>query len=58
MQQCNFHHRIGSDEYFDILFNDAEFTELFDNIKSKDALNFTDLKNYQKRLDEIHAKQI
>jgi len=31
-------------------------TELFDNIKSKDALNFTDLKNYQKRLDEIHAK--
>jgi acetyl-CoA carboxylase carboxyl transferase subunit beta len=29
---------------------------LFDNIKSKDALNFTDLKNYQKRLDEIHAK--
>jgi len=50
------HHRIGSDEYFDILFNDAVFTELFDNIKSKDALNFTDLKNYQKRLDEIHAK--
>ena len=29
---------------------------MFDNIKSKDALNFTDLKNYQKRLDEIHAK--
>jgi acetyl-CoA carboxylase carboxyl transferase subunit beta len=54
--KCNFHHRIGSDEYFDILFNNAEFTELFDNIKSKDALNFTDLKNYQKRLDEIHAK--
>ena len=54
--KCNFHHRIGSDEYFDILFNEAEFTELFDNIKSKDALNFTDLKNYQKRLDEIHAK--
>jgi len=54
--KCNFHHRIGSDAYFDILFNDAEFTELFDNIKSKDALNFTDLKNYQKRLDEIHAK--
>ena len=45
--KCNFHHRIGSDEYFDILFNEAEFTELFDNIKSKDALNFTDLKNYQ-----------
>ena len=46
--KCNFHHRIGSDEYFDILFDEAQFTELFDNIKSKDALNFTDLKNYQK----------
>jgi acetyl-CoA carboxylase carboxyl transferase subunit beta len=54
--KCNYHHRIGSDEYFDILFDDSTFTELFDNIKSKDALNFTDLKNYQKRLDEIHAK--
>jgi acetyl-CoA carboxylase carboxyl transferase subunit beta len=47
---------IGSDEYFDILFDETQCTELFDNIKSKDALNFTDLKNYQKRLDEIHAK--
>jgi len=54
--KCNFHHRIGSDEYFDILFDETQCTELFDNIKSKDALNFTDLKNYQKRLDEIHAK--
>jgi len=53
---CNFHHRIGSDEYFDILFDETQCSELFDNIKSKDALNFTDLKNYQKRLDEIHAK--
>ena len=54
--KCNYHHRIGSDEYFDILFDNSTFNELFDNIKSKDALNFTDLKNYQKRLDEIHAK--
>ena len=53
---CNYHHRIGSDEYFDILFDNQEYTVLFDEIKSKDALNFTDLKNYQKRLDEIHAK--
>jgi acetyl-CoA carboxylase carboxyl transferase subunit beta len=53
---CNYHHRIGSDEYFDILFDNNEYIVLFDEIKSKDALNFTDLKNYQKRLDEIHAK--
>ena len=54
--KCNYHHRIGSDEYFDILFDNQECTILFDEIKSKDALNFTDLKNYQKRLDEIHSK--
>jgi len=54
--KCNYHHRIGSDEYFAILFDNQEFDVLFDDIKSKDALNFTDLKNYQKRLDEIHSK--
>jgi acetyl-CoA carboxylase carboxyl transferase subunit beta len=54
--KCNYHHRIGSDEYFTILFDNQEFDVLFDEIKSKDALNFTDLKNYQKRLDEIHSK--
>ena len=53
--KCNHHHRIGSQEYFDILFDDGKYTELFDNIKSKDALGFTDLKPYQKRLDDIHA---
>ena len=53
--KCNHHHRIGSEEYFEILF-DGVYTELFDTIRSKDFLNFTDLKNYQKRLDEIHAK--
>ncbi len=54
--KCNHHHRIGSEEYYDLLFDNQDYTELFDNIKSKDALGFTDLKNYQKRLDEIHAK--
>lgn len=54
--QCNYHHRIGSEEYFEFLFDNNEYTELFDNIQSKDALGFTDLKSYQKRLDDIHSK--
>jgi acetyl-CoA carboxylase carboxyl transferase subunit beta len=54
--KCNYHHRIGSEEYYDILFDNKEYTELFDNIRSKDALGFTDLKSYQKRLDDIHSK--
>lgn len=54
--KCNYHHRIGSEEYFDFLFDDKAYTELFDTIQSKDALGFTDLKSYQKRLDDIHSK--
>lgn len=54
--KCNYHHRIGSDEYFEYIFDNNEYTPLFDNIQSKDFLNFTDLKPYQKRLDDIHSK--
>jgi acetyl-CoA carboxylase carboxyl transferase subunit beta len=54
--KCNYHHRIGSEEYYDILFDNSEYKELFENIRSKDFLGFTDLKPYKKRLEEIHAK--
>jgi acetyl-CoA carboxylase carboxyl transferase subunit beta len=54
--KCEHHHRIGSGEYFDILFDEGQFTELFANIKSKDFLNFVDLKPYSKRLEETYAK--
>src|ERR1700743_336667 len=50
------HHRIGSDEYFEILFNDNKYDVLFENIRSKDFLHFTDLKSYQKRLEETWNK--
>ena len=54
--KCGYHHRIGSEEYFDALFDNKEYEELCDNIRSIDFLHFTDLKNYQKRLDDIHSK--
>ena len=54
--QCEHHHRIGSEEYFEILFDDAAYTELFANIISKDHLGFVDLKPYGKRLEETYAK--
>jgi acetyl-CoA carboxylase carboxyl transferase subunit beta len=54
--KCEHHHRIGSEEYFDILFDNDQYTELFANIKSKDYLGFVDLKPYQQRLDETYAK--
>ena len=54
--KCEYHHRIGSQEYFEILFDNNEYTELFGNIRSKDHLGFVDLKPYQNRLDEAYAK--
>ncbi len=54
--KCNYHHRIGSSEYYEILFDNKEYEELFDNIRSKDFLEFVDLKPYSKRLEDIWAK--
>lgn len=54
--KCNYHHRIGSEDYFTILFGEGKYEVLFDNIKSIDFLQFTDLKSYGKRLEEIEAK--
>ena len=53
--KCSHHHRIGSDEYFEILFDD-EFEVMYENIRSHDFLQFTDLKSYQKRLQETWSK--
>ncbi|MFN5009418.1 MAG: acetyl-CoA carboxylase, carboxyltransferase subunit beta [Bacteroidota bacterium] len=54
--KCTYHHRIGSEEYFDILFDDQQYTELFEEVKSIDFLGFNDLKPYKKRLDEAYSK--
>ncbi|HRH89394.1 MAG TPA: hypothetical protein PLO41_21315, partial [Rubrivivax sp.] len=40
---CSFHHRINSSEYYEILFDTNEFTKLFEKIRSKDFLEFTNL---------------
>jgi acetyl-CoA carboxylase carboxyl transferase subunit beta len=54
--KCDYHHRIGSHEYFHILFDDQHYEELFANIRSKDFLGFVDLKPYKKRLEETYSK--
>ena len=53
---CGFHMRIGSKEYFSILFDDNQFTELFPNMISADPLNFADTKKYTERLEESKRK--
>ena len=54
--KCEHHHRIGSDEYFEILFDNNQYEELFSNIRSKDHLGFVDLKPYKDRLVETYGK--
>jgi len=51
-----FHVRIGSKEYFDILFDDCKFRELDANVESIDILKFKDTKTYSSRLREVKSK--
>lgn len=51
-----YHVRIGSNEYYKILFDDNKYTELFDKIVSKDILDFVDTKKYTDRLKEAQSK--
>ena len=50
-----YHVRIGSGEYFSILF-DNKFKELDKNISSKDPLKFSDKKKYTDRLKSAQKK--
>ncbi len=54
--KCNYHHRIGSQEYFEILFDENRYEEMFANVRSIDFLGFSDLRPYSKRLKEAYAK--
>lgn len=49
--KCNHHNRINAVEYFDILFDEGKFEELFTEIKPKDFLEFVDVKPYKERLE-------
>lgn len=55
---CGYHGRIGSNEYFSFLFDDGEVELLFENIRSKDALDFKDLKQYDDRLKDAWKKSV
>lgn len=47
---CNYHERIDAARYFEILFDNNEFTELDKNMISGDPLNFVDTKPYPERI--------
>lgn len=49
-EHCNYHEKIGSEAYFELLFDEAEFTELDANMTSADPLKFKDTKAYPDRI--------
>jgi acetyl-CoA carboxylase carboxyl transferase subunit beta len=52
---CNYHDRIGSHEYFSILF-DGTFEEFEEDMVAVDMLGFSDLKSYEDRLKSAKKK--
>ena len=54
--KCNKHFRIGSEEYFAILFDDGQFDEIAANLVPGDPLQFVDTKPYPFRVADARKK--
>ncbi len=54
--KCNHHTRIGSTEYFEVIFDNDKFSVHFENLEAVDMLEFVDLKSYKTRLEEARVK--
>jgi acetyl-CoA carboxylase carboxyl transferase subunit beta len=53
---CNYHEKIGSQEYFELLFDQTRYTELDAMLSSGDPLNFVDTKKYPDRIKATEKK--
>ena len=54
--KCNYHFRVGSEEYISILFDKNSFKESDKKMKSADPLEFEDTKKYSERIIESIKK--
>lgn len=48
--RCSNHERIGSEQYFHILFDEGKYVEINEKVTSGDPLEFTDTKKYTDRI--------
>ena len=55
-REDGYHVRIGSAEYFEILFDDTKFKELNASLEAGDPLKFSDTKAYPDRLKDAQKK--
>jgi len=54
--KCEYHFRIGSNEYFSFLLDKGSFREMDKKMRSVDPLSFVDSKPYDKRIAETIKK--
>ncbi len=54
--KCDYHFRIGSKEYIEILIDRKTFKETDKSLRSNDPLKFVDTKSYKVRLAEVEKK--
>ncbi len=54
--KCDNHTRIGSREYFKLIFDADSYKILFEEVVSKDTLKFVDTKAYPDRLTDAYRK--
>jgi len=55
-EHCDYHTKIGSKEYFSLVFDHNQYEVLFSEIQSYDILGFTDKKTYKTRLKQTKRK--
>jgi len=48
--ECNYHEKIDAEDYFQLIFNDGEYEELYGDLIPVDFLQFCDLKPYNQRI--------
>ncbi len=53
---CNYHDKIGSEAYFQVLFDDGAYKELDADMFSADPLEFVDTKAYPSRIKQTQEK--
>lgn len=54
--KCDFHFRIGSEEYVRVLLDEGSFKEMYKKMKSADPLGFVDSKKYTDRISSTIKK--
>ncbi len=53
---CDYHERISAAEYFELIYDDNKWAEMFDDLEPTDFLEFSDLKSYSDRIVSTQKK--